>query len=158
MRTKKEAWENNVGMPERRRSISVVHVKSTLAGCSKSSSSKAAGSSATEAYPCGTLQGDERLRTPQAGFFSILLRFLPEEERSIKPGDGDGDEFNRQQQSAYNGVRCGGRENEMQAEEFGSLRRRGFPGWEEDREGQHSYHAVEEFKVELSRSRCRAWR
>jgi hypothetical protein len=49
------------------------------------------------------------------------LGFLPEEERSIEPGDGDGDEFDRQQQSAYNGVRCGGREDEMQAEEFGSL-------------------------------------
>ena len=46
-----------------------------LAGCSKSPSSKAAGSSATEAYPWGTLQGDERLRTKLAGFFSILLSF-----------------------------------------------------------------------------------
>ena len=82
----------------------------------------AAGSSATEAYPCGTLQGDERLRTPLADFFSIPLGFfLPEEERSIKPGDGDGDEFDRQQQPAYDGVRCGGREDEMQAEEFRSL-------------------------------------
>jgi hypothetical protein len=26
-----------------------------------------------EAYPWGTLQGDERLRTPLADFFSILL-------------------------------------------------------------------------------------
>ena len=46
-----------------------------LAGCSKSSSSKAAGSSATEAYPCGTLQGDERLRTMLEDFFSTLLSF-----------------------------------------------------------------------------------
>jgi len=43
------------------------------AGCSKRQSSKAAGRSATEAYPWGTLQGDERLRTPLADFFSILL-------------------------------------------------------------------------------------
>jgi hypothetical protein len=41
-----------------------------LAGCSKSPFSKAAGSSATEAYPCGTLQGDGRLRTPLTEFFS----------------------------------------------------------------------------------------
>jgi hypothetical protein len=54
--------------------------QSNSAGCSKSPSSKAAGSSATEAYPCGTLQGDERPRTMLAGFFSILLGFVPEEE------------------------------------------------------------------------------
>jgi hypothetical protein len=29
---------------------------------------------ATEAYPWGTLQGDRRLRTPLADFFSILPR------------------------------------------------------------------------------------
>ena len=34
---------------------------------------------------------------------------LSEEERPIESGDGDGDEFDRQQQSAHNGVRCGGR-------------------------------------------------
>jgi hypothetical protein len=41
------------------------------AGCSKWHPIKAAGSSATEAYPCGTLQGDERLRTPMGDIFSI---------------------------------------------------------------------------------------
>ena len=56
------------------------------------------------------VEGLNDARTPLAGFFSILLRFfLPEEERSVKSRDGDGDEFDRQQQSAYNGVRCGGR-------------------------------------------------
>jgi hypothetical protein len=43
------------------------------AGCSKWHPSKAAGSSATEAYPCGTLQGDGRLRTTLGVIFSILL-------------------------------------------------------------------------------------
>jgi hypothetical protein len=38
------------------------------------SAGKAAGSSATEAYPWGTLQGDGRLRTPLGSIFSILLR------------------------------------------------------------------------------------
>ncbi|HXC66925.1 MAG TPA: hypothetical protein VN638_05850 [Nitrospiraceae bacterium] len=38
----------------------------------KKPASKAEGSSATEAYPWGTLQGDGRLRTKLAGFFSIL--------------------------------------------------------------------------------------
>ena len=79
------------------------------AGCSKWHPSKAAGSSVTEAYPWGTSQGDGRLRTPLGDIFSILLGFLPEEERSIQPGDGNGDEFDRQQQSAHNGVQCGGR-------------------------------------------------
>ena len=46
----------------------------SLPGCSKCHPSKAAGSSATEAYPCGTLQGDERLRTMLGDIFSILLR------------------------------------------------------------------------------------
>ena len=91
-------------------------------GCSKSSSSQAAGSSATEAYPCGTLQGDERLRTPLADFFSILLGFfLPEEKRAIQSGDGDGDEFDGQQQSAHDGFGCRWVQDKMQAEEFGSL-------------------------------------
>jgi hypothetical protein len=43
------------------------------AGCSKWHPSKAAGSSATEAYPWGTLQGDGRLRTTLGVIFSILL-------------------------------------------------------------------------------------
>lgn len=38
-------------------------------------SSKAAGSSATEAYPWGTLQGDGRLRTTLGVIFSMLLSF-----------------------------------------------------------------------------------
>jgi hypothetical protein len=67
------------------------------AGYSKWHPSKAAGSSATEAYPWGTSQGDGRLRTPLGDIFSILLGFfLPEEERSIQPGDRDGDEFDCQ--------------------------------------------------------------
>ena len=47
--------------------------------------------------------------------------FLPEEERSIQPGDGDGDEFNRQQQSAHDSFGRRWVQDEMQAEEFGSL-------------------------------------
>ena len=43
-------------------------------------------------------------RTLPADFFSTLLGFLPEEERSIQPGDGDGDELDRQQQSAHDGI------------------------------------------------------
>jgi len=55
------------------------------------------------------VEGLNDARTPLAGFFSILLRFfLPEEERSIQSRDGNGDEFDRQQQSAYNGVPGGG--------------------------------------------------
>jgi hypothetical protein len=38
----------------------------------KKAVSKAAGSSATATYPWGTLQGDGRLRTTLADFFSIL--------------------------------------------------------------------------------------
>ncbi len=75
-----------------------------------------------------TLYGKRRVsaRRGRAGetsdYFSILLGFfLPEEERSIQPGDGDGDEFDRQQQSAHDGFGCRWAKDEMQAEEFGSL-------------------------------------
>ena len=47
----------------------------------KKAVSKAAGRSATEAYPWGTLQGDERLRTKLADFFSILLAVLGETDQ-----------------------------------------------------------------------------
>jgi hypothetical protein len=69
--------------------------ENTLAGCSKWHPSKAAGSSATEAYPWGTLQGDGRLRTMLADFFSTLLRAtigrrddLLEHRAEAEVGDG----------------------------------------------------------------------
>jgi hypothetical protein len=45
----------------------------TLAGCSKSSSSKAAGDSKPEAYPQGYVEDFDESRTTLARFFSILL-------------------------------------------------------------------------------------
>ena len=48
--------------------------KSThLTGCSKSSSSEAAGESKPEAYPQGYVEDFDEPRTKLAGFFSILL-------------------------------------------------------------------------------------
>ena len=46
-----------------------------FAGCSKSSSSKAAGESKPEAYPQGYVEDFDEPRTKLAGFFSILLSF-----------------------------------------------------------------------------------
>ena len=43
------------------------------AGCSKSSSSKAAASEGPQAYPLGYVEGLNDARTPLAGFWSILL-------------------------------------------------------------------------------------
>jgi hypothetical protein len=43
------------------------------AGCSKSSSSKAAASEGPEAYPLGYVEGLNDARTTLADFFSILL-------------------------------------------------------------------------------------
>ena len=37
----------------------------------------------------------------------------------------------------------------MHAEKLRRLRRRGFPGWEQDCEGQCSHHAVKELKIQL---------
>ncbi len=48
-------------------------VKNNLAGCSKSSSSKAAGESKPEAYPQGYVEDFDELRTPLEDFFSVLL-------------------------------------------------------------------------------------
>ena len=47
-------------------------LKNTLAGCSKSSSSKAAGESNPEAYPQGYVEDFDEPRTTLASFFSIL--------------------------------------------------------------------------------------
>ena len=55
------------------RGLHVLNNGRDRAGCSKWHPSKAAGSSATEAYPWGTLQGDGRLRTTLGVIFSILL-------------------------------------------------------------------------------------
>ena len=44
------------------------------AGCSKSSSNKAAGESKPEAYPQGYVEDFDESRTPLAAFFSILLK------------------------------------------------------------------------------------
>jgi hypothetical protein len=82
-------------------------------------------------------QGDERLRTPhgkrrvltrqgwageKSDFFSIQLGFfLPEEKRSIPSRYGDGDEFDRQQQSAHDGIGRRWVQDEMEAEKFWSL-------------------------------------
>ena len=45
-----------------------------IAGCSKSSSSKAAGEPKPEAYPLGYVEDFDEPRTTLAGFFSILLK------------------------------------------------------------------------------------
>jgi hypothetical protein len=66
--------------------------------------------------------GRRATENPAGGLFQPSCSgFLPEEERSIQPGDGDGDEFDRQQQSAHDGIGRRRVQDEVQAEEFGSL-------------------------------------
>ena len=67
------------------------------AGCSKWHPSKAARSSATEAYPWGTLQGDARLRTTLGDIFSILLtsRAMASNRGSSKAPNRDLAPYNR---------------------------------------------------------------
>ena len=55
------------------------HEGTTPAGCSKSSSSEAAGESKPEAYPQGYVEDFDEPRTKQAGFFSILLNRILED-------------------------------------------------------------------------------
>jgi hypothetical protein len=44
--------------------------------------------------------------------------FLPKEKRPVQPCDGDGDEFDRQQQSAHDGVRYRWAQDEMHPEKL----------------------------------------
>ncbi|MBU6434844.1 MAG: hypothetical protein KJS98_16175, partial [Nitrospirae bacterium] len=50
----------------------------------KISASKAGGSGTTEAYPCGTSQGDARLRTQLEGIISSRLEFA---DGALENGD-----------------------------------------------------------------------
>lgn len=45
----------------------------------------------------------------------------------------------------------------MEAEEFGSLWQRGFPGWEEECENQGSDHAIQKLKIQLIRLWLDPW-
>jgi hypothetical protein len=57
------------------------------AGCSKSSSSEAAGESKPEAYPQGYVEDFDEPRTKLAGFFSIqLYRILKDRLRTNRLG------------------------------------------------------------------------
>ncbi len=66
--------ENHFDIAERRWPARVAQQESTPAGCSKSSSSKAAASEGPEAYPLGYVEDLNDARTMLADFFSILLR------------------------------------------------------------------------------------
>ncbi len=70
---------------------------------------------------------NERTDNPLRIFSILLGLFLPEEERSIQSGDGDGDEFDRQQQSAHDCIERRWGQDEMQAEEFWEPVTVGFP-------------------------------
>ena len=59
-------------------------------------------------YPVSLVQPNKQDK-PNKPNKQAPLGFLPEEERAVEPCNGDGDEFNRQQQPAHNGVQCGGR-------------------------------------------------
>jgi len=65
--------KNYDGARKLRWSIDTPQQKNTPAGCSKSSSSKAAGESKPEAYPLGYVEDFDEPRTTLADFFSILL-------------------------------------------------------------------------------------
>ena len=83
--------------------------------------------------------------------FSILLGlFLPEEKSPIHSCNGDCDEFDRQQQSAHDGIGRRWIQDEMETEKFWSLGRWGFPRWKEERERQESHHAVKKLDIQLT--------
>ncbi len=103
--------ENYCGTGEIQWSPRLGQQENTLAGCSKWHPSKAAGSSATEAYPWGTLQGDGRLRTKlgerrvsarrgwageKIDFFSILLEEIADQLDRLLRRDSGMDEMRRE--------------------------------------------------------------
>jgi hypothetical protein len=60
-----------------------------FAGCSKSSSGKAAASEDPEAYPLGYVEDLNDARTPLADFFSILLEEVADQfDRLFRRGSG----------------------------------------------------------------------
>jgi len=68
----------------------------TPAGCSKSSSSKAAASEDPEAYPLGYVEDLNDARTPLADFFSIMLEEIADQLHRLF-GRGSGmDEMRRE--------------------------------------------------------------
>jgi len=77
------------------------------------------------------------------------LPLSSEEERAVQTGDGDCDQFNRQEHAAHDGVRGWRSEDEMDAEKLGLLSWRGFPGRKQYRENESGYHTVEHSDVEL---------
>jgi hypothetical protein len=72
-----------------------------------------------------------------------------EQKRTIHAGNGNRDEFNRQEHSAYDGLRRGGREDEIQTEKLRGLRRRCLPWREQHGQDQHDDHSVEYREIEL---------
>lgn len=76
-----------------------------------------------------------------------------EEEGCIEPGDGDGGQLDREQHAAHDGLRRRRGQEEMDAEKFRRLGRRGFPGRKQDREEQRRHHPVEDVEAQLFRHR-----
>ncbi len=74
---------------------------------------------------------------------------VSEQKRAIHAGNCDCDEFNRQEHAAYDGLRRGGREDEIQTEKLRGLRRRCLPWGEQDGQDQHDDHSVEYREIEL---------
>lgn len=92
------------------------------------------GSQSSSTYPKGTLPVIARLPPRYLSILSSLrmqsqekertlvdLEFASKEEGPVEAGDGDGDELDREQQSANDGFRRGRREDEMHAEKLRRL-------------------------------------
>ena len=80
---------------------------------------------------------------------TIDQSLFSEQKRAIHAGNRDRDEFNGQEHSAYDGLRRGGREDEIQTEKLRGLRRRCLPGREQHGQDQHDDHSVEYREIEL---------
>jgi hypothetical protein len=72
-----------------------------------------------------------------------------EQKRPIHAGNGDRDEFNRQEHTAHSSVWSGRREDEIQTEKLRGLRRRCLPWREQHGQDQHDDHSVEYREIEL---------
>jgi hypothetical protein len=74
---------------------------------------------------------------------------LSKEKRSVHPGNGDGNEFDRQQHTANDGFGCRRRKHKMHAKEFRFLSWGSLPGRKQEGQDQKHDHPMKHGDIQL---------